>query len=131
MKMRKKTFRIGELAKKLSIERFVIRFWEKEFQVNTTRSCGGQRFYTEDTYLLFMKIKELLYQRGFTIAGAKQEIKQSKQERKKLTTSIVGSQKTTLQNQTNLIDTLKKEKALLEQKVILLQQQLIKLRELL
>jgi DNA-binding transcriptional MerR regulator len=54
MKMRKKTFRIGELAKKLTIERFVIRFWEKEFQVKTDRSCGGQRFYTEQNFERFV-----------------------------------------------------------------------------
>lgn len=47
MKMRKKQFRIGELATKLGVERFVIRFWEKEFNINSYRSQGGQRFYDE------------------------------------------------------------------------------------
>jgi len=131
MKMRKKTFRIGELAKKLLLERFVIRFWEKEFCLKTDRSHGGQRFYTEDDYNLFLMIKDLLYNRGFTIVGAKQEIAHIK-KRKKIPSdqNIIGSQKTTFENKV-LIDTLKKEKALLEKKVLILQQQLLKLRELL
>lgn len=128
--MQRRTFRIGELAKKLLLERFVIRFWEKEFKLKTDRSQGGQRFYTEDDYTLFQLIKDLLYNRGFTIHGAKREINQLKKTTPDK--EIIGSKKTTF-NEVNkdLIDSLKKEKALLEQKVLILQQQLLKLRELL
>lgn len=75
MKMEQRKFRIGELARIINVKRFVIRFWEKEFSVNTERSDGKQRFYTQKDILLFTHIKSLLYERGFTIAGAKQEIK--------------------------------------------------------
>lgn len=129
MKMQKRTFRIGELAKHLSLERFVIRFWEKEFSLKTYRSHGGQRFYTEDDVQTFSLIKDLLYQKGFTIIGAKQELKQQK-NRKSETKSL----KKTGDNGNNMsheIELLKKEKASLEQRVFHLQQQLIKLRELL
>ncbi len=74
MRMEKRKFRIGELAEHLAVERFVIRFWEKEFNVKSTRSHGGQRFYDEDDAHLFAIIKELLYNRGFTIAGARKEL---------------------------------------------------------
>ena len=74
MKMSKKKFRIGELAEKLSVERFVIRFWEKEFGVSSSRSSGGQRFYDDQDYLLFCTIKQLLYHEGFTISGAKKQL---------------------------------------------------------
>lgn len=74
MRMEKRKFRIGELAKHLAVERFVIRFWEKEFNVKSTRSGGGQRFYDEDDAHTFATIKELLYNRGFTIAGARKEL---------------------------------------------------------
>jgi DNA-binding transcriptional MerR regulator len=74
MRMEKRKFRIGELAKHLAVERFVIRFWEKEFNVKSTRSGGGQRFYDEDDARTFATIKELLYNRGFTIAGARKEL---------------------------------------------------------
>lgn len=78
MRMEKRKFRIGELAEHLAVERFVIRFWEKEFNVRPTRSHGGQRFYDEDDAQLFAAIKELLYNRGFTIAGARKELPQLK-----------------------------------------------------
>lgn len=74
MKMQKRKFRIGELADQLTVERFVIRFWEKEFDIKTTRSEGGQRFYSEEDFEKFKLIKELLYNQGFTITGAKKQI---------------------------------------------------------
>lgn len=74
MKMKKKKFRIGELADKLGIERFVIRFWEKEFNLASPRSSGGQRFYDTDDLTLFAHIKRLLYDQGFTISGAKKQL---------------------------------------------------------
>lgn len=131
MKMQKRTFRIGELAKSLAVERFVVRFWEKEFKVKTNRSHGGQRFYTQDDLDTFKLIKELLYERGFTIAGAKQEIKLVKGVKPAPVPSapIVGSHKTTFHDQE--IEELKKEKEALEKRVLILQQQLLKLRELL
>ncbi len=77
MKMEKKKFRIGELAEKVSVERFVIRFWEKEFGLTSSRSDGGQRFYTEHDLSVFMSIKKLLYEQGFTISGAKKQLANS------------------------------------------------------
>lgn len=127
MKMQKKTFRIGELAKHLSLERFVIRFWEKEFALKTYRSHGGQRFYTEDDLHTFSCIKDLLYNRGFTILGAKQQIKSEKN--KPVEKKDITPKKSNVQ--IDEIDALKKERASLEKRVIILQQQLIKLRELL
>ena len=64
MRMQKKQFRIGELAKQIGVERFVIRFWEKEFNLKASRSTGKQRFYTEDNLKQFEKIKELLYNKA-------------------------------------------------------------------
>lgn len=74
MKMEKNKIRIGQLAEKLKLEKFVIRFWEKEFNIKSTRSGGGQRFYSENDLQTFKLIKDLLYNRGFTIAGAKKFI---------------------------------------------------------
>ncbi len=91
MRMKKRKFRIGELAQQLQVARFVIRFWEKEFKIKTTRSSGGQRFYEEKDFQAFKLIKELLYEKGFTIAGAKKQLKT-----KKKITSIHPSRKTTL-----------------------------------
>lgn len=90
MKMQKRQFRIGELAHHLGVEKFVVRFWEKEFKLRGSRSTGGQRFYKEKDLSTFKKIKKLLYEEGFTIAGAKKQLKQNN-------TEIFGSHKTTLE----------------------------------
>ncbi|MBX9831405.1 MerR family transcriptional regulator [Candidatus Babeliales bacterium] len=74
MSMKKRQFRIGDLARELSVKKYVIRFWEKEFELKSDRSDGGQRFYTEEDLDLFLQIKNLLYLEGFTIAGAKKQL---------------------------------------------------------
>ncbi len=72
--MSRKQFRIGDLAKELKVKKFVIRFWEKEFDLKSDRSHGGQRFYTSEDLQTFLLIKDLLYGQGFTIAGAKKQL---------------------------------------------------------
>ena len=95
MKMQKRQFRIGELAQSLNVEKFVIRFWEKEFNVSTTRSEGGQRFYDPQDIETFKHIKSLLYDQGFTIAGAKQHLKAIGPKEKISEHQVMGSHKTT------------------------------------
>lgn len=73
-KMAKKKFRIGELSKALQVKKFVIRFWEKEFGLESNRSEGGQRYYTQEDFKAFNTIKHLLYKQGYTIAGAKTQL---------------------------------------------------------
>ena len=92
--MQKKQFRIGELAKTLGVERFVIRFWEKEFRFSAHRSEGGQRFYSEKDLLKFTYIKTLLYEEGFTIAGAKKQLSTMPLKDDKRT--IIASHKTSI-----------------------------------
>lgn len=96
MKMEKRKFRIGELAQHLNVERFVIRFWEKEFNFKSHRSYGGQRFYDEQDLKQFKAIKELLYEKKFTIAGAKQALNQKKVNP---ISSITASHKTTIEQE--------------------------------
>lgn len=72
--MGKRQFRIGDLARELHIKKFVIRFWEREFDLKSDRSQGGQRFYTDEDLKTFSTIKNLLYEQGFTIAGAKKHL---------------------------------------------------------
>ncbi len=77
--MERRKLRIGELAKRLQVERFVIRFWEKEFGIKPRRSSGGQRFYTKHDVKTFETIRHLLHDKKFTIAGAKQMLQQKHQ----------------------------------------------------
>lgn len=101
-------FRIGTLAEKLQVERFVIRFWEKEFSMKPHRSTGKQRFYTEEDFKKFTTIKELLYDKGLTIAGAKKHFAELKKQTKaEISTpdSIIASQPTTMDPQDCQIQT--------------------------
>lgn len=123
MKMQKQLFRIGDLATKLGVEKFVIRFWEKEFNVKTTRSNGGQRFYSNDDFEQFKEIKQLLYERGFTIAGAKKQLISSYSKN----VMTKGARKTTME-QNDLPKTLPEE---LKKDLISLRTHLEKLLELL
>ncbi len=112
MKMQKRQFRIGELAAHLGVERFVVRFWEKEFKLNSDRSLGGQRFYSENDLILFQRIKELLYEKGFTISGAKKQLKGIKG-------TIIASHKTTMDPEIDHIEC-KKQLSELKQQLLLL-----------
>jgi DNA-binding transcriptional MerR regulator len=124
MKMQKRKFRIGELAKMLNVERFVIRFWEKEFFLRPTRSEGGQRFYEEKDLEKFKQIKELLYEKGFTISGARKQLKIKNGAHQ----TVLASHKTTFDDE---IQQKLQEKAYIEEQIIHLQKQLMRLRELL
>lgn len=130
MRMQKRTFRIGHLAKELDVERFVIRFWEKEFSVKTKRTDGGQRFYDEEDFEKFKLIKQLLYKEGFTIAGAKKQIEVVTGPAD--SSKIIASQKTTLsdEDKPSVADQQHHINQLTEQ-IQKLQKQLFKLRELL
>jgi len=138
MRMQKKKFRIGECAKHLNIERFVIRFWEKEFNLKTDRSSGGQRFYSDEDVALFEEIKKLLYQKGFTIAGAKQHISQNRSlagtDFKQKTETYSSAQKQTKETEQALLEKNKKltiEKEELKNQLLQLNRQLHKLQNLL
>jgi DNA-binding transcriptional MerR regulator len=121
MKMQKRKFRIGELAQKLNLERFVVRFWEKEFGIKTKRSQGCQRFYDETDLKKFHYIKKLLYDEGFTISGAKKKLKDKLAVKEK---DILGSHKTTME------DAAKHEpKSAENEKIELLSQQIIDLKD--
>ncbi len=95
-------FRIGALARKVGVERFVIRFWEKEFRLRSTRSRGGQRFYSLKDLQMFSKIKDLLYEQKYTIEGAKRVLKQPKKQ-----DMMLGSYKTTMTSQPNEVEQLR------------------------
>ena len=130
MKMQKRKFRIGELAEKLELERFVVRFWEKEFNIKTKRSQGSQRFYDENDLKKFESIKRLLYEEGFTIVGAKKKLKEKPSVKGE---SIIASQKTTMEEPTKTISKSPENEKIehLSQQIIDLKDKLRKLREML
>ena len=68
-------FRIGEVSKIAKIPAYVLRFWESEFpRIRPKRTDAGQRLYSRADIELIFKIKTLLYEKKFTIQGARQHL---------------------------------------------------------
>jgi DNA-binding transcriptional MerR regulator len=69
-------FKIGEVSKIAGVPTHVLRFWETEFpRISPRRTATGQRLYTRKEVELVLEIKTLLYQRRFTIDGARQHLR--------------------------------------------------------
>jgi len=70
-------FRIGEVSKLCKLPAYVLRFWETEFpQLKPVKSSTGQRMYRRKDVETVVHIKGLLYDDGFTIAGARQHLRE-------------------------------------------------------
>ncbi len=69
-------FRIGEVSRLCRLPAYVLRFWETEFpQLKPVMSATGQRMYRRREIELLLRIKRLLYEQGFTIPGARQQLR--------------------------------------------------------
>ena len=68
-------YKIGEVCKMAEVQPYVLRYWETEFPpLAPNKSGGGQRLYTRREIDIILRIKQLLYSEGFTIAGAKKKL---------------------------------------------------------
>ncbi|HXG20200.1 MAG TPA: MerR family transcriptional regulator [Methylomirabilota bacterium] len=71
-------FRIGEVAKILGVKPYVLRYWETEFSVlRPGKTPSRHRLYRKRDVETLLEIKRLLYEEGFTIAGAKKRLKET------------------------------------------------------
>src|SRR5512134_1733976 len=71
-------FRIGEVAGLVGVEPHVLRYWEREFRsIRPTKSAKGQRVYSRKDVENLLRVRNLLYREGFTIAGAKKKLSAS------------------------------------------------------
>jgi DNA-binding transcriptional MerR regulator len=74
-------YRIGEVSRMTGLRPHVLRYWESEFRVIKPHKAGSlQRLYRKKDLNLILKIKKLLYEEGFTIAGAKKRIRDIERE---------------------------------------------------
>jgi len=64
-------FRIGEVARLVGVDAHVLRYWESEFKMKPHRSSSGQRLYRKPDLSHFLRVKHLLHDEGYTIAGAR------------------------------------------------------------
>jgi DNA-binding transcriptional MerR regulator len=76
-------FKIGEVAELLGVEPYVLRYWETEFTQLTPKKSGtGHRLYRRKDVELLLRIKQLLYEKRFTIEGARQALQVSAKQGK-------------------------------------------------
>ena len=70
-------FKIGEVAKFTGIKTHVLRYWETEFSaIRPNKSRSNQRLYRKQDVELILHLKDLLYNQGFTIAGARKKLRE-------------------------------------------------------
>ena len=71
-------YRIGEVSRLTALKPFVLRYWETEFpMLEPVKSPHGHRLYRQEDVDLVLKIKRLLYDEGYTIAGARRNLKEA------------------------------------------------------
>jgi len=71
----KRYFTIGEVSELCGVKSHVLRYWEQEFtQLRPVKRRGNRRYYQHHEVLLIRRIRELLYEQGFTISGARNRL---------------------------------------------------------
>jgi DNA-binding transcriptional MerR regulator len=91
----KRYFTISEASNLCDVEAHVLRYWEQEFsQLSPIKRRGNRRYYQRHDVMLIRHIKELLYNNGYTIKGAKQKLSDeaSDQETKSSSVSAIRSE---------------------------------------
>ena len=74
----KRYFTIGEVSELCGVKPHVLRYWEQEFtQLKPVKRRGNRRYYQHHEVLLIRRIRELLYEEGFTISGARNRLDSS------------------------------------------------------
>jgi len=71
----KRYFTIGEVSELCGVKAYVLRYWEQEFtQLKPMKRRGNRRYYQHHEVLLIRRIRDLLYEQGFTISGARNQL---------------------------------------------------------
>lgn len=87
----KRYFTIGEVADLCAVKPHVLRYWEQEFtQLNPMKRRGNRRYYQHHEVLMVRRIRDLLYEQGFTISGARSQLESSKNRVASSTESTVA-----------------------------------------
>lgn len=78
MDQEKTLYTRSEITQKLGIQSYILSLWEKEFGLALILSADGQTLYTSDNYQLLKKIKELIYEKGYSLESAKKAINENR-----------------------------------------------------
>jgi DNA-binding transcriptional MerR regulator len=80
----KRYFTIGEVSELCGVKPHVLRYWEQEFtQLKPVKRRGNRRYYQHHEVLLIRRIRQLLYEEGFTISGARHRLEQAVEQASK------------------------------------------------
>ena len=89
----KRYFTIGEVSELCGVKPHVLRYWEQEFtQLKPVKRRGNRRYYQHHEVLLIRRIRELLYEQGFTISGARNRLESAETDSSKSQANQVGAQ---------------------------------------
>ncbi|CAN6133768.1 SoxR Predicted transcriptional regulators [Methylophilaceae bacterium] len=89
----KRYFTIGEVSELCGVKPHVLRYWEQEFtQLKPVKRRGNRRYYQHHEVLLIRRIRELLYEQGFTISGARNRLEGAETDNSKSQVNQVGAQ---------------------------------------
>ena len=87
----KRYFTIGEVSELCGVKPHVLRYWEQEFtQLKPVKRRGNRRYYQHHEVLLIRRIRQLLYDEGFTISGARHRLDQVVEQASKNSSSKAG-----------------------------------------
>jgi len=109
----KRYFAIGEVSELCAVKPHVLRYWEQEFpQLKPVKRRGNRRYYQRQDVMMIREIRELLYDQGFTIGGARQKLDAATTPSKRLETTGNDPLSSTLMDK--MIDDLENVLALLD-----------------
>ncbi len=101
----KRYFTIGEVGELCGVKPHVLRYWEQEFtQLRPMKRRGNRRYYQHHEVLMIRRIRELLYEQGFTINGARnklQELAQLEREQRRSSATVASAQASDEPNDTS------------------------------
>lgn len=118
----KRYFTIGEVSELCGVKPHVLRYWEQEFtQLKPVKRRGNRRYYQHHEVLLIRRIRELLYEQGFTISGARNRLDGQESESQVDASKPATPVTSVSQNSVDKIDEIKSE---LSKVLLLLRQHL-------
>ena len=83
---------IGEVSKSLNIPQYILRFWEKKFSIiKPIQKANGRRYYTKKDLDNLIEIKDLLYEKKYSLKGAQKVLESKKKSSKKFNTSEINN----------------------------------------
>ena len=105
-------FSIGETSEKTGIKPYILRYWESEFKLlHPEKDAAGQRIYKKKDIETIFRLKKMLYEEGYTIAGAKKKLKkaQKREGEKEVKSQKIRTKKQQIKRELKgLLDILKK-----------------------